>query len=227
MKFVKKPVIVEAIQILRENDNELIAWLTEHRVEFEIVDDHTLRMTTEQGQKVDARPGEWIILDRSPGRAYPCDPEVFAATYESAENDRQFRPGYILNRHATEEEMRAAVEQLWQEFWIPIFENADVMHPTAEKPQNSWIDFVAAVKSELFDAHMYAHNLSTVYDDLSGGRVSKPNTDPQVVIDLVEERRQELIGQEIVDWLETKADDHDHLVIQSLTKEAKKEYDVS
>jgi len=46
---------------------------------------------TAQGEHVTVRPGEWIILenpdDPNDDRAYPCDPDVFARTYEPAEGD--------------------------------------------------------------------------------------------------------------------------------------------
>lgn len=59
-KFRKKPVVIEAVQ-------------TQERQEI-----HTL-----EGTMV-AEPGDWVITGVK-GERYPCKPDIFAATYEPAE----------------------------------------------------------------------------------------------------------------------------------------------
>lgn len=47
----------------------------------------TLKVCTAQGQWVEVKYGEWIIAEgpSHPGRYYPCDPDIFEATYEPVE----------------------------------------------------------------------------------------------------------------------------------------------
>ena len=82
--YEKKRMIVDARQFyigIRNHDEllELAHWCG-----GEIVDFAELILTTIQGEKVPVHPGEWIILESgAPGRAYPCHPDVFAATYDA------------------------------------------------------------------------------------------------------------------------------------------------
>ena len=43
------------------------------------------------------------------------------------------------------------------------------------------------VKRELFDFHVVMGEVQKVYDNLTGGKISKPNTRAEVVIETVEE----------------------------------------
>lgn len=85
MKFRKKPVVIEAVQFpytgvkTKElsdflgwpHDNDGWNWLT--------------IKTLEGNHK--ALPGDWIIKGVK-GEFYPCKPDIFAATYEEADNDK-------------------------------------------------------------------------------------------------------------------------------------------
>ena len=82
MRYRKKPVEIDAVQIAGDNDEDLMAFLEEHTVPFEIVEDHTLVIHTLEGDML-ARPGWWIIRGVE-GEFYPCKPEIFEATYERA-----------------------------------------------------------------------------------------------------------------------------------------------
>jgi len=79
-RFRKKPVVIDAVQIRGDNDNELLSWLNEHVVPFEFVGDHTLIIHTLEGD-ITAQPGDWIIRGVV-GEFYPCKPYIFEATYE-------------------------------------------------------------------------------------------------------------------------------------------------
>lgn len=50
------------------------------------------------------------------------------------------------------------------------------------------LSLLASLDAERHDVGMLARNLAVIYDDISGGRVSKPNTDAEVVIGLFYER---------------------------------------
>jgi len=75
----------------------------------------------------------------------------------------------------------------YEEFWKQLVENPDGTI-NMEKLMNELSDY-----SALMD------NANKVYYAVTGGRLSKPGTDPQVVIDLAEERTQEAIQEAIED----------------------------
>jgi len=80
MRYRKKPVVIEAVQIRHDNDDELLAFLNEFSVPFEVVEDHTLVIHTLEGDMT-AQPRDWIIRGVA-GEFYPCKPEIFEQTYE-------------------------------------------------------------------------------------------------------------------------------------------------
>jgi len=73
------------------------------------------------------------------------------------------------------------IEKVYEEFWKDIVENPD---GTINLDQ---------VKMELYDFKVVMDEVSQVYCDITNGRISKPNTLHQHVIDIVEEDRQKLI----------------------------------
>jgi hypothetical protein len=83
VKYRKKPVVIDAVQIAGDNDDELLAFLGEHTVPFEMVGDHELVIHTLEGD-MRAAPGDWIIRGVA-GEHYPCKPDIFEQTYELAE----------------------------------------------------------------------------------------------------------------------------------------------
>jgi hypothetical protein len=85
-KYRKRPVVIEAIQWMPDangvNTNPIpLEWGNGPRV----ADDggQTLIIRTLEGD-MRAEPGDWIIRGVK-GEFYPCKPDIFAATYESAE----------------------------------------------------------------------------------------------------------------------------------------------
>ena len=75
-KFRKRPVIVEANQFLKRGECPLGVMTRE---------DGSHYVVTVHGQETEIAIGDWIILENPPGdgtRAYPCKPDIFAATYE-------------------------------------------------------------------------------------------------------------------------------------------------
>ena len=83
MRYRKKPVVIDAVQITTFNDDELLAFLNEHVVPFEMVGDHSLVIHTLEGD-MRADPQDWIIKGVK-GEFYPCKPDIFEATYEAVE----------------------------------------------------------------------------------------------------------------------------------------------
>ena len=94
MKFIKKPIIVEAFQMTlarRASNAEWPNWLhmawQKERDEagslhptVEGTSEGTLSITTLEGEHL-VSWGDWIIKGIA-GEIYPCKPEIFHATYD-------------------------------------------------------------------------------------------------------------------------------------------------
>lgn len=80
MKFVKKPIVIEAWQITDKTFDDPIPNNTHiiGVVYSPLIREATIK--TLEGTMI-ARVGDWIIRGIS-GELYPCKPDIFAATYE-------------------------------------------------------------------------------------------------------------------------------------------------
>lgn len=85
MKFRKKPVVIEAMQLDGENPYALVPWINDGidptantvvRVDYK-----SLVIRTLEGD-MRATHGDWIIKGVQ-GEFYPCKPDIFSATYEA------------------------------------------------------------------------------------------------------------------------------------------------
>ena len=86
--FRKKPVVIEARQYRNdETGYDLLAWMNDiqYGAGRDLVSwtNGVLHVPTLEGVHI-ASPGDWIIKGVA-GELYPCKPDIFAATYESAE----------------------------------------------------------------------------------------------------------------------------------------------
>jgi hypothetical protein len=89
MKFRKKPVVIEAVQWDGENQAKIVLFCSD--AYFEPLHDGGLALvigTLEDGKdeviaKHVASIGDWIIKGVQ-GEFYPCKPDIFAATYDVA-----------------------------------------------------------------------------------------------------------------------------------------------
>lgn len=77
-------------------------------------------------------------------------------------------------------------ERTFEEFW------ADIVMPDR-------VLSLDAVKRELHDYKMVMDGASEVYVILTGGAISKPNTDPQVVINLAREVMERDVREDLAD----------------------------
>ncbi len=82
-----------------------------------------------------------------------------------------------------------------------------------ENFQKFWADIIILpdgsvnleqVKRELFDYSMVMREASKVYEELTGGRISKTNTFASEVLSIVNERTEEMIREAIIEELETQ-----------------------
>lgn len=74
-KFRKKPVVIEATQWFKDGDHPMVF----------INDDGTHEIWTLEGNH-QVTPGDWIITGVK-GEHYPCKPDIFEMTYESADDN--------------------------------------------------------------------------------------------------------------------------------------------
>lgn len=77
-RYRKKPVVIEAEQWSGSNWHQMLAFAGGGNVS---TDGEHLMVHTLEGTMV-APPGWWIIKGVK-GEFYPCDPEIFEATYEA------------------------------------------------------------------------------------------------------------------------------------------------
>src|SRR4051812_39705453 len=83
MKFRKKPVVIEARQLGIDYDEDcaVMRWCGGTAI-MEGDNGALFTVPTLEGP-LTARTGDWIIRGIQ-GEFYPCKPDIFAATYESA-----------------------------------------------------------------------------------------------------------------------------------------------
>lgn len=108
----------------------------------------------------------------------------------------------------SQEEIDAHIKKVWEEFWLPLFER-EIEAPvrvvggiTNDKIVMVDARFAEQLKKELTDYHDMMEEASKVYCDVSGGRISKPNTMAVHVISEAEEHRQYWNRQDIKEWIE-------------------------
>lgn len=88
-KFRKRPVVIEAMQLTDDNAAELAEWSGGREASiWQPTNPPVLKarlvIPTMEGDRL-AVPGDWIIKGVK-GEFYPCKPDIFAATYEPAED---------------------------------------------------------------------------------------------------------------------------------------------
>ena len=85
--FRKKPVVIEAMQFTGKMAGaEILEWSDFSVVLMGRADRPLIEITTLEGTML-ADIGDWIIKGVK-GEFYPCKPDIFAATYEPAEEAR-------------------------------------------------------------------------------------------------------------------------------------------
>lgn len=82
MKYVKKPVVIDAIQWTGTNTQEIYDFCNSGSRDCHVIGDNLMIKTLEGTMKASA--GDYIIRGVH-GEHYPCKPEIFAATYQAVE----------------------------------------------------------------------------------------------------------------------------------------------
>ena len=91
MRFRKKPVVIEAVRWTGRNLNEVLQFVGRDKlVQLRDLNDHPTGVLVVETLEGDMRAdkGDWIIKGVK-GEFYPCKPDIFAATYEPAEEGRE------------------------------------------------------------------------------------------------------------------------------------------
>ena len=82
LRWRKKPVVIEAMLYDGTNINALWDWAGAENIYGPTeINKHPLIITMEGNMEV--RPGSYVIRGVQ-GEFYPCDPDIFEATYEAA-----------------------------------------------------------------------------------------------------------------------------------------------
>ena len=82
MKFRKKPVVIEAVQI--SDDIAAVKRFCPDAQATEFSHGMCYDIPTLEGWALRASPGDWIIKGVA-GEFYPCKPDIFEQTYEAAD----------------------------------------------------------------------------------------------------------------------------------------------
>lgn len=79
-KYRKKPVVIDAVQIIENNNEAILDFMEETGCPFEVVGDHEVVIHTFEGDML-ASKGDWVICGVK-GEFYPCKPDIFEQTYD-------------------------------------------------------------------------------------------------------------------------------------------------
>jgi len=83
-KYRKKPIIIEAIQWLKQGDHPEVFPIPDKYTDFvPVLEGATGCIKTLEGHYF-VTPGDWIIKGVN-GEFYPCKPDIFEKTYEKVD----------------------------------------------------------------------------------------------------------------------------------------------
>ena len=82
-RYVKKPVVIEAAQLVSGNAGAIDKWMRAHGFTGFEWASNSLKIRTLEGVMT-AERNDFIIRGIK-GEFYPCKPDIFAATYDLAE----------------------------------------------------------------------------------------------------------------------------------------------
>lgn len=161
-QYRKKPVVIEAKQLTVESLKEIYTWVhgeepsTKHPkwddyvwyVQWEGMNIPTLEDGSDGRAKHVASINDWIIKGVH-GEFYPCKPDIFEMTYESAETPQQevVKPGYVQVPMLLTREMDAVLmDEDWQ--WADVLAAAEAVteeqyekilaHPSEQEVFEKW-----------------------------------------------------------------------------------------
>lgn len=168
----------------------------------------------EFGKRIEARPEIEAELEKLFGLSQHLEglpvhntlisqQALFAITTDAldtvAREKKNGRTGYMggpattTTSRSSEEEIRAEAEKVWEDFWTQIV-------PVREPHR------LEAIKRELHDFYVLMDNASRVYDEYTGGLISKPYTMPFDVIGEGNRYQEQSALQAVIDDLQDNID---------------------
>jgi len=115
MKFIKKPIEVEARQFTEETRQSVYNWASSIQMNVEPINDKegkpALLVPTAEGEML-CSIGDWLIKEPNPTedrKLYPCKPDIFEKTYEPTGTKIKFA------LYATKEEILLHYDELTKE----------------------------------------------------------------------------------------------------------------
>jgi hypothetical protein len=94
----------------------------------------------------------------------------------------------VMHKHVDRHTAGPTEQECWDDFWAPI------CAPDGE------LD-LEQVKKELFDCHGMIQEIPKVFDHVTGGRISKPNTMAFEVIAMADEHYEEIAAEDLREQL--------------------------
>jgi len=112
-KYRKIPVVIEAMQFTGvppdgTNADAIVDWIGPHqsRLKHTAGDDLVVLIATLEGTMT-ANVDDWIIKGVE-GEFYPCKPDIFAKTYESADPEQEVSDGVAQAERTADSEAKAS-----------------------------------------------------------------------------------------------------------------------
>lgn len=90
MKYRKKPVVIEAMQIHSDNVSSVMLWMGGRGITSGGYDDNDMpfiQIATLEGTML-AQIGDFVIKGIK-GEFYPCKPDIFKASYEAVSEEAE------------------------------------------------------------------------------------------------------------------------------------------
>lgn len=78
-KYRKKPVVIEAIQYIKDNIHDILTFVGNDKMYYNPKDNEFYIRTLEGDHRLSVN--DWVIKGIK-GEFYPCKPDVFEKTYE-------------------------------------------------------------------------------------------------------------------------------------------------
>lgn len=158
MKFIKKPVAIEAVRF--EDSVECIDALGEDglgldpvRVDYADPDHPVLKIKTLEGEMT-AQVGDYIIRGIK-GEFYPCKPDIFAATYDEIEE---------MTPTLAEKEIEDLAFQLHEAGREAVEKGATVAHSLGDSKTFKFLEWTEITETAREGRRIQARYLLSRYD---------------------------------------------------------------
>lgn len=115
MKYIKKPVVIEAIKYDGENKVEVQEFVGKY---LDFTKNKQLKIDTLEGERL-ANKGDYIIKGVK-GEFYPCKPDIFEKTYEAINKNKKLfieTINFIMKKDKKIKKVNEALYQISMDFY--------------------------------------------------------------------------------------------------------------